>query len=141
MASKFIAGLLAGVVVSGVGLGAASLMTPVPGAQAPQAGEAVVPAGSEFNQSRDDSEAALPSPEGTTEPADAPNLAAPAPDDLSGLEGADIAPGQRPEAGMAEGDLTAPEIADGSAGMAGDADDPVLPSPQSAAPEAPGATG
>ena len=137
MASKFIAGILAGTVVSGVGLGAASLMTEMPGARAPQAGQPTVPAGSEFNQSRDDEEATVPAPEDTTETADAPNLQVPESDDLSGLQGADTTSGEKPETGVAEGDLTAPEVTAGATGMQAATDDPVLPSPQSAAPEAP----
>ncbi|QYX58571.1 divergent polysaccharide deacetylase family protein [Roseovarius sp. SCSIO 43702] len=129
--------MLAGTVVSALGLGAASLMTDLPGQEAPQAGQAVVPAGSEFNQSRDDEAAALPAPEDTTEPAEAPELAAPAPDDLSGLEGADTAPGARPETGLAEGGLRAPEAAPSESGLGASLDAPVQPSLQGEAPDAP----
>ena len=136
MARKFIAGILAGTVVSGLGLSAASLMTDLPGEGAPQAGEASVPAGSEFNQSREDGEAVLPGASGATETGTAPEMDVPEPDDLSPLDGADTEPAAQPQADMSGTEMTAPDEGEQSA-LALAEDDPVLPGPQADAPPAP----
>ncbi|MRU17045.1 divergent polysaccharide deacetylase family protein [Roseovarius sp. A21] len=112
-------------------------MSEVPGAAPPEATALDVPAGSEFDPSREDREAELPEVEKTPEAGEAPKVSAPEPDDLSSLEGADTSPAAQPEAGAAEGTLPAPEAGDDSSGVAVDSDSPVLPSPQSMAPEAP----
>ena len=139
MARGIFSGFIVGGVVSGLALGAASVMTEVPGTAPPEAAAVDVPAGSEFDQSLEDREAELPSAGETPEPgeAEAPQVSAPEPDDLSSLEGADTDPAARPEAGGAEGGLSAPDAGDASAGVEVDSDSPVLPSPQAMAPEAP----
>ena len=137
MARGIFSGFIVGGVVSGAVLGAASLMSEVPGAAPPEATALDVPAGSEFDQSREDREAELPEAGETPEAAAVPQVTAPEPDDLSSLEGADTSPVAQPETGAAEGALPAPEAGDASSGVAVDSDSPVLPSPQSMAPEAP----
>lgn len=139
MARKFIAGILAGTVVSGVGLGAASLMSPLPGDTAPQAGRAEVPAGSKFNAAREDGEVTLPTTEETPQAGMAPKIESASPDDLSSLQGADTDPAAEPSAEMAEPTLAAPEPGQEATGMAGEVENPVLPSPQAVAPQAPAA--
>ena len=138
MARGIFSGFIVGGLVSGAVLGAASLMSEVPGAAPPDATALDVPAGSEFDSSREDQEAELPEGEKTPEAGETPKVSVPAePDDLSSLEGADTKPAAQPEAGAAEGALPAPEVGADSSGVAVDSDSPVLPSPQSMAPEAP----
>ena len=109
MARGIFSGFIVGGVVSGAVLGAASLMSEVPGAAPPEATALDVPAGSEFDQSREDREAELPEAGETPEAAAVPQVTAPEPDDLSSLEGADTSPVAQPETGAAEGALPAPE--------------------------------
>lgn len=130
-------GFLTGAILSGVVLGAASYMTEVPGQAPPEAANLDVPAGSEFNQSREDRQASLPAADETPEPEGAPRVEPPEPDDLSSLKGTDMAPATQPVTGSAEGTLDAPEAQTGGSGVEVDSDDPVLPSPQALAPEAP----
>ena len=137
MAREVFSGFIVGGVVSGAVLGAASLFTEVPGVKPPDATAVGVPAGSEFDQSREDREAELPEVGDSPDAGDTPKVSAPEPDDLSSLEGADTKPAAQPETGTAEGALPAPEAGDDSSGVAVDGDSPVLPSPQSVAPEAP----
>ena len=137
MARGFLSGVIAGTLVSGLGLSTASVLTSDPASRAPQAAAVDVPAGSEFNQSRDDTAAALPSSEDTPDAATAPEVTAPEPDDLASLQGADTQPAAQPETGTADGSLSQPEAGDGASGVTVDSEDPVLPSPQSQAPEAP----
>ena len=137
MARKFIAGILAGTVVSGMGLGAASLMSPLPGETAPQAGRAEVPAGSKFNGAREDGDVTLPAPEESTEVGAAPKIESASPDDLSSLQSADTAPAAEPSADTSEMSLAAPDVSEEGAGMAGEVENPVLPSPQAVAPQPP----
>jgi polysaccharide deacetylase 2 family uncharacterized protein YibQ len=112
-------------------------MSEVPGVAPPEATALDVPAGSEFDQSREDREAELPEVEKTPDAGEAPMVSAPEPDDLSSLEEADTRPAAQPETGAAEEALPAPQAGDDSSGVAVDSDSPVLPSPQSMAPEAP----
>lgn len=137
MARGIFSGFIVGGVVSGAVLGAASLMSDVPGAAPPDATALDVPAGSEFDLSREDREAELPGVEETPEAGKTPNVSVPEPDDLSSLDADDTKPAAQPETGAAEDALPAPEAGDDSSGVAVDSDSPVLPSPQSLAPEAP----
>jgi len=130
-------GFLTGIVVSGVVAGAVSLVSPPPDKRVPEATALDVPAGSEFNQSREDREAELPATEPTPEEAGAPRVAAPEADDLSALEDADTAPAGQPETGGAEGALDAPAAGDANTGVAVESESPVLPSPQAMVPDAP----
>ena len=137
MARGIFSGFIVGGVVSGAVLGAASLFTEVPGAKPPEATAVDVPAGSEFDQSREDREADLPEMSDSPDAGDAPKVSAPEPDDLSSLEDADTDPAAQPETGTAEGSLSEPDAGDANAGVEVDSDSPVLPSPQAMAPEAP----
>ena len=137
VARGYLSGLIVGTLVSGLGLGTVSVMTSDQGAIAPQAGALDVPAGSEFNPSRDDTAAALPASEDTTPIASAPEVAAPEPDTLASLENADTQPTAQPETGGAEGAMTAPETDEGDGSVSIDSEAPVLPSPQSQAPAVP----
>lgn len=137
MLRGYLAGLLSGTAVSGLALGAASLMTDVPGQNAPEATAVEVPAGSEFNQSREDGAATLPRLQDTQTPDEVPQVTAPTPDDLSSLDEADTTSTAQPETGEALGGLSAPEAPEGGSGVAVDSDSPVLPNPQANAPEAP----
>lgn len=137
VARGFLAGLIAGAVVSGLGLAAASMLSDIPGAASPQATALEVPAGSEFDLSREDKEAELPAAGTTPEPAAAPRVEAPEPDDLSPLETADTGPAAQPEAGGAEGALETPPEGDPAGGVEVDSDSPIEPGPQAAAPSAP----
>ncbi|QGY00337.1 divergent polysaccharide deacetylase family protein [Roseovarius faecimaris] len=129
--------MIAGTLVSGLGLGTASVLTYERGAPAPQPGSVEVPAGSGFSQSLEDTTAALPSPEASPEAGAAPDVSAPEPDDLSALQDGDTETAAQPEAGQAESALAQPAEGAGGSGVEVETEAPVLPSPQAAAPEAP----
>jgi polysaccharide deacetylase 2 family uncharacterized protein YibQ len=78
---------------------------------------------------------------GTSEPAQqshaAPEVSAPEPDDLASLQGDATQTAAQPDTGAADGALEAPADGAGEAGVRVDTEEPVLPSPQSQAPEAP----
>lgn len=137
MARGFLSGVIAGTLVSGLGLGAASVLTHERADPAPQPESVEVPAASGFSQSLEDTTAAMPSSEGSPGGGAAPDVSAPEPDDLSALQGSDTAPAAQPETGQAESALPEPAEGAGASGVELGGDDPVLPSPQAAAPEAP----
>ncbi|MEB8388358.1 divergent polysaccharide deacetylase family protein [Rhodobacteraceae bacterium KMM 6894] len=111
MAQGFVAGLLAGVVVSTVGLGAVSVVSGPVGVKSPDATALDVPAGSEFNQSLEDTAARLPTPDVAPVAAgDTPQVATAAPDDLSTLGAEATQPSARPQLGTVQGDLSAPQV-------------------------------
>lgn len=130
-------GFLTGTILSGLALGTASVVVSLPEQAPPEASDVEVPAGSEFNQSREDTEAELPAADETPSADSAPKVEPPEPDDLSSLEGADTAPASQPQTGNAESTLSSPEAQAGNSGVDVDSDEPVLPSPQALAPEAP----
>ena len=130
-------GLIVGTVVSGLVIGVASVMTGLPGEQAPQTTALDVPAGSEFDQAREDTEATLPQVEETTSIADTPQVETGQPDDLSSMSDDATQPAALPQTGVAEGDLSAPQVAAESGDLGLDTDSPVLLSPEVVAPEAP----
>jgi len=129
--------MLTGVVVSGLVLGAASLMTDIPGSGQPEAVALGVPAGSEFDRAREDREADLPRAEDGVEPGQVPKVDAPAPDDLSSLEGADTDPAERPVTSEDTDGLSAPGAGAADSGLDPGSDTPVLPSPQAEEPSIP----
>lgn len=137
VASGTFGGMIVGTLVSGLVLGAASLMTEIPGAMAPSATTLDVPAGSEFSQTRDDTEATLPGVEATPDAGAASQVDAPVPDDLSKIGEDATETAALPQTGNAEGALNAPAAGDSAAGVEVDSDSPVLPSPQAMAPKAP----
>ncbi|WP_306113933.1 MULTISPECIES: divergent polysaccharide deacetylase family protein [unclassified Roseovarius] len=118
-------------------VGTASVMTEVPGAGAPEATAIEVPAGSEFNQARDDTEATLPEAEATTDAAEVARVEPPQPDDLSLIDTDDTESAAQPETGDTEVALNAPAADESAPGIAADSDAPVQPTPQAEAPAAP----
>lgn len=133
----YLGGFLTGAVLSAVALGAVSVLTGTATDSPPRAASPEVPAGSQFNRSREDREATLPAPDDIPGAESAPIVAAPEPDDLSPLEGADTAPATPPETGRPEVSLSAPQAQGDGAGVAIGSDEPVLPSPQALPPEEP----
>lgn len=130
--------MIAGTVVSGLVVGTASVMTDIPGAGAPEATAIEVPAGSEFDQSRDDTQADLPEVQQSPDASDVARVEAPQPDDLSLIDTDATMSAVQPETGDAEvAALNAPTADEDGAGIAVDGDSPVLPSPQAMAPAAP----
>ncbi|GAW33447.1 divergent polysaccharide deacetylase [Roseovarius sp. A-2] len=128
--------MITGTVVSVLALGTVSVLTEVPGVGAPEAETVEVTPGSGFDLKREDRQAALPEVEKSPEAAGAPQVVPPAPDDLSSLSGADTAPVRAPATGGDVDALGTPPEASGG-GVAVGSESPVLPSPQSLAPEAP----
>jgi len=119
MATGFLSGLVVGAVVSGAALGAMSLATGPEQLDAPGAAVLDVPAGSEFNQSRDDTAARLPQQNGAPDViGTAPKVNAAAPDDLAAVSGEQTQPSARPEPGGVDADLSAPQILNEGSGMA-----------------------
>ncbi len=97
-----------------------------------------VPAGSEFDQARDDTRAELPEPQETPDAGDVARIEAPEPDDLSMIDTEATASAAQPETGDSEVTLNAPETGgDAASGIAVDTETPVLPTLQANAPEAP----
>lgn len=138
MARGLFSGFLVGTVLSGVVLGTVSVLTAPPVTTLPEAAALDVPAGSEFDQSREDREADLPaSDQGTSASASAPKVAPPEPDDLMSLQDADTAPAGQPETTQPENGLSAPDAGENASGVQVESDSPVLPSPQAMAPAAP----
>lgn len=133
----YLAGLVSGTALSGVLLGGLSVLSDLPGDAPPDATEVEVPAGSEFDQSREDDAASLPKLQDTQTPDAVPQVTAPDPDDLSSLEDADTTSSGQPETGAPETALTAPEAPEGQGGVSVGSEEPVLPNPQAQAPEAP----
>ena len=120
MAGGFLSGLVAGVVVSGVALGTVSVLTGGvrPGTDAPRATAVDVPAASEFNRARADVPADLPEADGAPAVvADAPQVGAVAPDDLSAVGSDQTATAARPEPGGIDADLSAPQVPANDSGI------------------------
>ncbi|MEO0783249.1 MAG: divergent polysaccharide deacetylase family protein [Pseudomonadota bacterium] len=132
-------GFFVGTAVSAVVLGLASVLTyPAPeAADGPDATAVNVPAGSEFRQSRDDTEASLPGADDVPDPADQQNIEAPEPDDIASIDAVTSAPAAQPTLDGAEPELTAPETPDAPSGIDPDVEQPVLSSPQTLAPQVP----
>lgn len=135
-----LAGMMTGLVVSGLVLGTASVVVDLADMaalreQAPDAGAVEVPPGSGFDAVREDREAALPEVGDSPDPAAAPRVPEPAPDDTRGLSGADTAPA--PTTGDTTSLAAPPADAPDTGGVAVQSDSPVLPSPQAPAPAQP----
>ncbi|MCZ7675686.1 MAG: divergent polysaccharide deacetylase family protein [Roseovarius sp.] len=92
MQRGFIGGFLTGAVLSVAALGMVSVLVGFAIDVPPSATTPQVPAGSQFNQAREDRAARLPAPDDIPGAETAPVVAAPSPDDLSPLKGADTAP-------------------------------------------------
>ncbi len=135
-----LAGMMTGLVVSGLVLGTASVVVDLADMaalrkQAPDAGSVEVPPGSGFDAVREDRETALPEVGDGPDPAAAPRVPEPARDDTRGLSGADTAPA--PATGDATSLGAPPADAPDTGGVAVQSDSPVLPSPQAPAPARP----
>lgn len=141
MARGLFSGFLVGTVVSGVAVGTVSVLNGPPVSGPPDAAALEVPAGSEFDQSREDREVELPATQEAPDAGSTPRVTAPEPDDLSSLQGADMASAGQPETAQPEGGMSQPAAGEDAAGVEVDSDSPVLPSPQSMAPEAPAGEG
>ena len=141
MARGAFSGFLVGTVLSGLTVGAVSVLSFPPASSPPDAAALDVPAGSEFNQSREDREADLPVVEDPPASDAVPKVVPPEPDDLASLEGADTTPVAPPAAATTDETLTEPATGDAASGVTVDSESPVLPSPQSMAPEAPSSEG
>jgi polysaccharide deacetylase 2 family uncharacterized protein YibQ len=122
-------------------VGTVSVLSFPPASIPPDAVALDMPAGSEFNQSREDRQAELPQVEEPPAPDAAPKAPPPEPDDLASLEGADTRPAAQPDAVTADKSLAPPATGDAASGVAVESESPVLPSPQSMAPEAPSSEG
>lgn len=137
MLRGLLAGLLSGTALSGVALGAISLMSEAPGKRAPETTTLDVPAGSEFDQQRDDEQTTLTPLEDRPAAESVPQVSAPVPDDLTLLGDADTTPAITPETGEAEIGLDTPEMPQGDSDVAVQGEEPVLPNPQALPPQAP----
>ncbi|MCZ4353637.1 divergent polysaccharide deacetylase family protein [Roseovarius aestuarii] len=142
LARGFLAGLMIGAVFSGVGLGAVSVLNGPVNVEAPEATTLEVPAGSEFNQSREDTAARLPTTDSALDAgAETPQVGTTSPDDLSTLDPASTQPSARPQLGEAQGDLSAPQVPAGDSGVVFDdasavqPDAPMVPDAPEAAKE------
>lgn len=117
----------------------ASLSLPLPGETPPQAGQPVVPAGSEFGKPRDDGPARLPGATDQPERGAASRSDAPPADTLDAIDGDARTPAAQPETGTPDTILGgAPDTAQAPAIAEPGQDDAVLPNPRATAPDAPG---
>jgi len=137
----FLAGAITGLVVSGLVLGAASVLVDLSERAAlrdaaPAADTVEVPPGSGFDAVREDRAAALPGGESPPAPRAAPRVAAPAPapDDTGGLSAPDTAPVAAPATGDAAVLAPQPEDGQGAGAVAVEGARPVLPRPRAPAP-------
>ncbi|WP_088624965.1 divergent polysaccharide deacteylase family protein [Oceanicola sp. 22II-s10i] len=136
----FISGLFWGVIISFLLLAVVSLNGTLPGDAPPATGQADVPPGSQFHQSREDAPAALPGAQAVSKPPEAASPAAPEPDGTEAVGSAAKAPGVRPETGAPESTLTATPPAAGDSGAPeapAVAEAPVQAVPADGAPDAP----
>lgn len=141
MARGFLAGIVSGVLVSGLGLATASLLAEQPAGNAPPAEPQVdAPAGVPGAEMRETLPPVVPGAEDGVM-SDGPSLAPPpevegpsAPSTTA--PAADTTPPVEPEIGNVEGALSMPDTPEEVA-MAAQPDMPVLPNPQAAAPRVP----
>lgn len=125
--------MITGTVVSGLLLGTASVLTGIPGTGAPEAETVEVTPGSGFDLRREDAEAELPEVERSPEAAGAPQVAPPAPDDLSSIGSVGTAPPGPPETGVAEELSAAPAASGETPGIEVETESPVLLAPSGGA--------
>ncbi len=141
MARGVLAGLITGTLVSGLVLGGVSVLIGAPGKTRsggpPEAASVEITPGSEFDLRREDTEATLPSLQEGPAIAQTPLVAVPTPDNLAALSGTDTAPAIQPETGTAEELAQPTSSGEPDTGIAVVDENPVLPSPQAAAPVVP----
>lgn len=124
MVRGIISGVFWGGVISALAAAVVSLNGPLPGDAPPEAGSAEVPAGSQFNQAREDRPAQLPKPEEVAKTPEASGPAVPDRDDLAGVGEASRAPAGQPETGQPETAMVvAPPAGESGAGIDGSAAD------------------
>jgi polysaccharide deacetylase 2 family uncharacterized protein YibQ len=117
----------------------ASLSLPLPGETPPQAGQPVVPEGSEFGKPRDDGPARLPGATDQPERGAASRSEAPPADTLDAIDGDARTSAAQPETGSPDTILGgAPDAAQAPAIAEPGQDEAVLPNPRATAPDAPG---
>lgn len=113
MANGILRGFVTGIVVSGIGVGALSLMTALPDGPAPEATPVDVPAGSDFEGKREDTPPSLPGGESAPNPGDAPRIDTP-PSEGAPVDTDATQPAAKPETGGPENTLTPPPEGDGT---------------------------
>lgn len=141
MASGFLGGVIVGTVVSGLGIGAVSLLSGFPGVRPPAAAAAAVeiPVGSEFNQPRVDTWVELPGVETLPDAGDSSQVNAPALDDLRAVNSEATQTAVQPKTGNDVFGLSLPVGIEENTGFGviTAPDSPVLQRPVVAVPAAP----
>ena len=117
--------------------GVASLVGELPGEGAPAAEVLEVPAGTGFDTVRPDEAADVPEATDSTPRSATPQVSAPAPEGSSGLSEDVTTPALAPATGAAQSALAQPSAGVAASGVEVAGEDPVLPNPQSLAPEIP----
>lgn len=133
----FFSGVVAGTLVSGLCLGVASFIAGAPEVKGPETGALDVSGGSAFNQPKEDTNAVLPEANGSPEASGVSQVAAPEPDDLVSLDSDATEPSAQPQAEQTETALSEPQADASESGVDVDSESPVLPSPQTVAPQQP----
>ncbi|PIE11125.1 MAG: hypothetical protein CSA70_11260 [Rhodobacterales bacterium] len=126
-----------GTVVAGTGAGVLSLATGLSEAPKPEATTLEVPAGSQFQQKREDNAAKLPGVENGLQTGAVPNVGLPSPSESSPAEVVDADPGRAPVTGQAEAVLTAPTSGEGAAVALSEAESGVSPTAPLSPPSTP----
>ncbi|WP_323782198.1 divergent polysaccharide deacetylase family protein [Thalassovita sp.] len=108
MAKGALGGFLTGTVVAVIATATISVITG-PETPRPDAAAVEVPAGSEFDGARDDTQASLPAADPVDRTPETPRAAEPEPDDLNSLSEDQITPGNQPEPVEAETGMIAPD--------------------------------
>lgn len=109
MANGVFRGFVTGVVISGVGVGALSLLTALPDGPAPKAIPVEVPAGSDFEGEREDKEPVLPGGETAPDPGTSPRIETPPAVGGTPVDEDATQPAGRPETDTPDNTLTPPD--------------------------------
>lgn len=140
MAKGFLSGAVLGTVTAVAGAGVLSVTVGMPQSQRPEVAAVEVPAGSAFDDVRDDRAATRPASETSGPAGEAPRISAPVPDDLARLADADTTSVAAPSPDMGANALTAPdaEVPSGAVAVQSESSAPVAVAPVDApaAPEA-----
>lgn len=138
MAKGFLSGAVFGTVTAVAGAGVLSLAVGMPQSQRPEVVAVEVPAGSAFDDVRDDRAATRPASETSGPAGEAPRITAPVPDDLARLADADTTPVAAPSPDMGANAMPAPDagVSSGAVTVQSETPAPVAVEP-SAAPATP----
>jgi polysaccharide deacetylase 2 family uncharacterized protein YibQ len=117
MASGFFKGIIVGTVISGLAVGTLAILAGLPEGRPPEAAGVLIPAGSEFNQSRVDTWAALPGAETAPESGKISQVGAPRLDDLQAVSTQVIATAVQPEAHKSITGLNLPDAIEADVGI------------------------